>query len=129
MHMFVKQYSTDKYTIIAELANSNELISFDKCFIIDGSYILNRSFKIRDDRVYCKNKLKNYDNVLYKIECKGKVEYKNLQTFLPTVFDFKVIRKNNEKSFINANHKLIVKLSQDILDQEKVKSILEKKYL
>ncbi|ELA42477.1 uncharacterized protein VICG_00576 [Vittaforma corneae ATCC 50505] len=126
--MFVRQYQTERFTVKAEMENDTEVISFDKCFIINTPDILPKTFKVRDDRVYCKNKLKKYSNVLFNINCTGKVEFKDLQKLFPTVFDTNEIRKINQKEYIKENYKEIVNLSQDILGLEKVESILKKKY-
>ena len=126
--MFVRQYQTERFTVKAEMENDTEEISFDTCFIINMSDILPKTFKIRDDRVYCRNKLKKYSNVLFNISCAGKVEFKDLQKLFPTVFDTNEIRRINQKEYIKENYKEIVNLSQDILGLEKVESILKKKY-
>lgn len=126
--MFVKQYLTEKLMIRAEMENDTETVSFDKCFIINTPDILPKTFKIRDDRVYCRNKLRKYSNVLSSIYCTGEVEFKDLQRFLPTVFDAREVRKINQREYIKENYKEIIRLSQDILGLEKVESILKKKY-
>lgn len=127
MLMFIKKFQSEKFVITAEMENNSEYVSFDRCFIINTPDILPKSFKIRDDRVYCKAKLKRYDNVLLRVECSGKVTFRNLQRFMPSVFDFKHIRKMNEKTFIKDNFVQILRLSGEVIGKEKAEQILKEK--
>jgi len=127
MQMFIKQFHSDKYTIKAEMENNSDLVSFDRCFVINTPGVLPKSFKIRDDRVYTKVKLRRYENVLHRVECTGEVSFRGLCRFMPSVFDVREVKRMNEREFIKENFIQIVGLSEEVIGREKAEEILRGK--
>lgn len=125
--MYKKYYESEKISIEAELENDSEIVSFENCFLYEGPEILPNTFKVRDGRVFSTKKLMRYENKVIKVFCKGKVTFKDLQKFLPTVFSVNEIKKINEKTFVKENHKQIVEWTKNILGRDKVEAILKRK--
>lgn len=130
--MYKKTYQNERMSIVAELENNHYLVSFDECFYIDDSeckksILMPKAFKNRDGRIFYKNKLNTYKNRLISMKCSGDVNFKDLQRFLPTVFDYREIRRINEKEFIRENYDQIMELTKGIVSKDEVESILSKK--
>lgn len=125
--MYLKHYETSKFTIEILLDNRSELISFDRCFECNIPEILPKVFRNRDNRVFTKVKLNKFENVVSRISCKGKVEFSDLKALLPTVFDFKKIKKLNEIVFIEQNREQLIELSKEIIGKEQVEKLLDSK--
>ncbi|KAM0680282.1 hypothetical protein GINT2_001668 [Glugoides intestinalis] len=125
--MYKKYYESDKICIEAELENNSEIVSFESCFLYEGPEVLPSTFKVRDGRVFSTKKLMKCENKLIKVFCKGKVTFKDLQKFLPTVFSFNEIKKINERLFVKENHNQIIELTKNILGRDKIDAILKRK--
>lgn len=125
--MFMTSYQTERYVINVYTTNKSPLISFETCFIFNSSEILPKTFKIRGNKVFSKTKLEKYESTLLKIECKGKIEMDDLKKHLPTIFDYKIIRKYNSATFIEKHLDDILKLSTPILGKDEALNLIKKK--
>lgn len=125
--MYLKHYETNEYSIEILLSNKSESISFDQCFEFNQSKILPKIFKLRDNRVFSKIKLKKFESTLIRITCKGKITFSELKRILPTIFDTKVIKRLNEYNFVESNKEQLIEMSKEIIGKEKAEGLMNKK--
>lgn len=125
--MHFLSFQSQSYKIEAYVTKKSDRISFESCFILSGSEMLPKIFKIRDDRIYCKIKLNSYDSIVSRIQCEGRVTFEILKKHLPTVFDTKVIKRYNSQDYVKRNIDQIKAISQSIIGEERTNEILKNK--
>lgn len=104
-----------------------ENISFDECFEISASFTqikLPASFIIRDTKIFCDIKLKDFSNILYSLEVDSIIAYNDLKKLLPGIFDFKYIKKKNSMFYLNNNKNIILEIASSILGEKEANDII-----
>ncbi len=119
-----------KGKVIAYCDNNNLLISFEGCFEYESNLTLPKHFVKRDDRIFVKSpsyKLQKFTNTLYKLKTDGKVYLKDLKSFLPTVFNPQIIKRENSINYFETYKSYITDMSIEVLGDEETKKILKEK--
>ncbi|KAL6121814.1 hypothetical protein NUSPORA_01217 [Nucleospora cyclopteri] len=106
------------------------LISFNDCFSISGSFSLPKYLICRNNRVFFKipdYQLKQFNYTLISLQCKKHCSKTNLSKLLPTIFNKKVILEINGKYFLIENMDIISEIAGEMIgNNEAIKIIKER---